>query len=168
MRETNDRHEITHVKHLMPFWKIYSYKILFAFELEQMHSRDRLFFDIHHVFITYPEHDIINNVCKKCNLLLLHRKWKLILWIHGKFQLWSLGPRTQEYRKGDRVGTVPGSRRKYIVLQLLYLGPMIQECRKEDRRKVQEYRTTYMKKNQQVDGKFQLWPRPQDTRAHLH
>ena len=85
MRETNDRHEITHVKHLMPFWKIYSYKILFAFELEQMHSRDRLFFDIHHVFITYPEHDIINNVCKKCNLLLLHRKWKLIIWIHGKF-----------------------------------------------------------------------------------
>ena len=88
MRETNDRHEITHVKHLMPFWKIYSYKILFAFELEQMHSRDRLFFDIHHVFITYPEHDIINNVCKKCNLLLLHRKWKLILWIHGKFILY--------------------------------------------------------------------------------
>ena len=35
--------------------------------------------------------------------------------------------RTQEYRKGDRVGTVPGSRRKYIVLQLLYLGPMIQD-----------------------------------------
>ena len=99
MRETNDRHEITHVKHLMPFWKIYSYKILFAFELEQMHSRDRLFFDIHHVFITYPEHDIINNVCKKRNLLLLHRKWKLILWIHGKFIFYQISNYWNEIRK---------------------------------------------------------------------